>query len=102
MFGATNGKNRIFTHPNNVVQSASLEAIEPPEVGEYECRIPREVFARGLLSDLQIETLFGLGGFIFLFRLECYLLSVSIVICRFIANYYDKNYYFQICIDPPK
>ena len=45
------GKN----HPDPLVQSASLAAVEPPEV-YYKLNLPKQIMDDGLLSSAQLET----------------------------------------------
>lgn len=43
-------------HPANVVESASLASVEPPDV-TYTPNIPKEVVEKGNLSDIQLEAI---------------------------------------------
>lgn len=42
-------------HPDPVVENASLAAVEPPDI-TYELGLDPTIIDKGLLSDLQLET----------------------------------------------
>lgn len=42
-------------HPANIVESASMAAVEPPDIS-YVPKLPKEIVTEGKLSDLQLES----------------------------------------------
>ena len=45
----------LVPHPDPLVQSASMAAVDPPQI-TYQLHLPRKVIDRGLLSSPQLET----------------------------------------------
>lgn len=45
-----------MSHPDPIVETSSLASVEPPDI-HYNLRIPRQVYSKGALSALQLESI---------------------------------------------